>query len=85
MDEAIVQLISLCNCATRHAHRRAIRTVLTFDSAAGRSEKRYRSEEGDVSQANGHKRSRLHDASGQEGVQTHLACLSSKLDDTQPI
>ena len=72
----------LCTCVAWHAHRGATRTVLTFNSAAGRSEKRYRSEEGDASQANGHKRSRLHDASGQEGVLTYLAHLSSKLDKT---
>lgn len=57
--------------------------MLTFDSAAGRGEKRYRSEESDASQVNGHKRSRLHDASGQEGVQTLLGHLSLTVDETQ--
>ena len=54
-------------------------TVLTFDLAAGRGEKRYRSEESDAPQANGHKRSRLHDASGQEGVQPCLLSRHRKL------
>ena len=78
--EASFQVVSSCKsgtgaCVTQHAHRRAVHTVLTSDMAAGRSEKRYRSEESDAPQANGHKRSRLHDASVHEGVHTLLAHL----------